>query len=70
MAGEGVKRLVCPLLSVGRKGPAGCLGPRCMWWVERRTRLGELGACAVPLASAPAPVDGTTTLTRSLEETR
>lgn len=69
MAGDG-ETGVCPLVSVGREEPRPCLGHRCMWWVTRRVRAGEFASCAVTLASAPAPVDGTSTIVRDLEDAR
>ena len=66
MAGD-VTVGACPLMSVGWEEPKPCLGPRCMWWVTRRVRAGEFASCAVALASAPAPVDGTSTVVRDLE---
>lgn len=69
MAGDG-ETGVCPLMSVGWEAPRPCLGPRCMWWVTRRVRAGEFASCAVGLASSPAPVDGTSTIFRDLEDAR
>lgn len=65
-----VTRDACPLMSVGWEEPRACLGPNCMWWVTRRTRVGGFSGCAVPISTAPAPVDGTSTLVRDLEGER